>query len=356
MSNVRTPDQQFAHYVKVAIVLFICCFSYFIMADIYVPLTPQARVYHKVTQITPRISGEIIEVAVHNNETVSKGQLLLQIDPRPYQLAVQNAELALAQVQQQNLQLDAEIEVIQADLLAAHAQLNEQTKLQQRSERLVSDNSISIQEIDRINASVVTANAQVQSLKAKLHAARIKRGSGNEHNVALQQAKNLLEQAKLELSYTQVVAPHDGIVSNLQIMPGTFAKAGTALTSLVGQELDLAADFREKSLYYAEVGSQALVTFDALPGQIFSAHIREFSAGISEGQLNANGNLVQVENSSRWVRDAQRLRVYLRLNDEPEQLLSSGARATVQILPDNGPGALMARGQIRLISWMHYIY
>ena len=129
MSQVSTPDQQFARYVKVAIALFVLCFSYFIVADLYMPMTPQARVYHQVTQITPQISGDIVDVTVRNNEQVKKGQLLMRINARPFALEVQKAELNLAQVKLQNRQLDAEIEAFNADLHAAQAKLDEQQRL-----------------------------------------------------------------------------------------------------------------------------------------------------------------------------------------------------------------------------------
>ncbi len=359
MSQPRTPDQQFARYVKVAIALFVLFFGYFVVADLYMPMTPQARVYHQVTQITPQISGDIVKVSVRNNEQVKKGQLLMRIDARPFELAVQKAELNLAQVKLQNQQLDAEIAALKADLIAADAQLDEQQRLYARSNALLASKAISVQQSDEINANLATARAQVSAVEAKLQAAKIKRGAHGADNVALQQAKNELEAAQLNLSYTQVIAPHDGVVSNLQVTAGTYAKAGTAMTGLVANRLDLAADFREKSLYHVRVGKAALVSFDALPGKVFNAHVSEFAAGSSDGQLNANGALAQVETSNRWVRDAQRQRIHLQLDGTAKDAfahLPSGARATVQIVPESGIRALLAKGQIKLVSLMHYVY
>ncbi|WP_234000056.1 HlyD family secretion protein [Pseudoalteromonas sp. T1lg76] len=359
MSQPRTPDQQFARYVKIAIGFFILCFGYFIVADLYMPMTPQARVYHQVTQITPQVNGDIVAVEVSNNEPVKAGQLLMRINPRPYELAVQQAELALAQVQLQNQQLDADISALNADLSAAKARLNEQQRLHKRSAALLASKAISEQQSDEITAGLATAKAQVSAIKAKIQAAKIKRGDHGDNNVALQQAKNALAQAQLNLSYTQVLAPHDGVISNLQVTTGTYAKAGMAMTGLVANSLDLAADFREKSLYHVRVGKTALVSFDALPGQVFSAHVSEFAAGSSDGQLNANGALAQVETSNRWVRDAQRQRIHLQLEPQSSAKLTylpSGSRATVQIIPDGGIRAALAKVQIKFVSLMHYIY
>nr|WP_275440398.1 HlyD family secretion protein [Pseudoalteromonas sp. Of11M-6] len=350
-----SPDQQFSRYVKVSIALFALCFSYFIFADLYIPMTPQARVYHQVTKVTPKVSGEVLAVNVSNNQRVQQGQLLLTIDEAPYRLALAKAELALAEVNQQNKQLDAQMVAQQAQIEAAVAKYDEQQRLYKRSQSLLSQHAISTQESDQIQANFATAKSQLSALRANLHALEVKRGATDEQNIALMQARNAVEQAKLQLSYTEVRAPHDGIISNLQITTGTYARTGVSLTSLVSDNVDLAADFREKSLYHVKLGEQALVSFDALPGKVYPAVIHEFSAGVSDGQLNADGQLAAVETSNRWVRDAQRQRVHLAF-DEPLPLLASGARATVQVLPESTLLATLAQAQIKFVSLLHYVY
>ena len=84
----RTPDQAFARYVKLALVAFAACFVYFVVADIRMPMTPQARVYHQVTQISPQLNGPITKVLVSNNQYVKKGQVLFENDDTPYQNAL----------------------------------------------------------------------------------------------------------------------------------------------------------------------------------------------------------------------------------------------------------------------------
>ena len=127
--------------------------------------------------------------------------------------------------------------------------------------------------------------------------------------------------------------------------------------AVVANKADLVADFREKSLVHVQVGSRAKVSFDALPGKVFNAKIISFEAGVSDGQLNANGLLSATESSNRWVRDAQRQRIHLQL--EQHDMLAkfpSGARATVQLLPESSIGSWFAGMQIRLISVLHFIY
>jgi multidrug resistance efflux pump len=104
--------------------------------------------------------------------------------------------------------------------------------------------------------------------------------------------------------------------------------------------------------------SVAKVVFDSLPGEVFDAHIDSFEAGVSDGQLSANGTLSVTETSNRWVRDAQRQRVHIVLQDNEALVegMPSGARATVQLLPESTLGQWFGTLQINAISWLHYIY
>ena len=104
--------------------------------------------------------------------------------------------------------------------------------------------------------------------------------------------------------------------------------------------------------------SIAKVVFDSRPGEVYDAHIASFEAGVSDGQLSANGKLSVTETSNRWVRDAQRQRVHIVLQENENLIegMPSGARATVQLLPESTLGQWFGTLQINAISWLHYIY
>lgn len=352
-----TPDQKFARYVKISIVGFIITFIYFVIADIYLPVTPQARVYHPVVQITPQVSGRVIQVNVINNQSIEREQVLFKIDPAPFQLAVQQATLAYDDAKLQNQRLDTNIAAINAQLAAAQAKLHEQDLLFKRSDSLFKQRSISEQEYETIKANYQSSQANVAAIEAQLVEAKLARGQIGEDNLALRHAKNQLQQAKLDLSYSEVKADVAGKVANLQLNTGSYANKGQPLMAIVANKADLVADFREKSLTHVQQGSKAKVTFDSLPGQVFDAHVASFEAGVSDGQLSPNGLLTTTESSNRWVRDAQRQRIHLLLDDHA--LLArfpSGARATVQLMPDSAVGQWFASMQIRFISLLHFIY
>ena len=354
----RTPDETFARYVKLALVVFAACFIYFVVADIRMPLTPQARVYHKVTQISPQLNGPIIKVLVSNNQDVKKGQVLFEIDDTPFNIALEKAQIELANVAQENAQIDAQVDAIKAKLAAASAIFDERKGEYQRLNTLVESNVVSQQDVDKANAELKSAEANLSALKAELNQQLVARGERGDHNLKYREARNALNRAELNLAYTRIKAPHEGIMANMQVTKGTYAKQSVPLASVVDNKLDLVADFREKSLTSVEKGVRAKVVFDAIPGKVFAAQVEDFEAGVSDGQLSANGKLAAVEKSNRWVRDAQRQRVHISLDESeaPLNRLTSGARATVQIVPNSPIESFVANVQIRFISLLHYVY
>ncbi|PLP25353.1 HlyD family secretion protein, partial [Klebsiella michiganensis] len=136
-----------------------------------------------------------------------------------------------------------------------------------------------------------------------------------------------------------------------------YATAATPLLALVSNQTDIVADFREKSLRHTGVNTDAAVVFDALPGKVFPAHVTSSDAGILAGQEEVNGQLSQPEQSTRWVRDAQRMRIHIALDEPLDKPLPTGARATVQLYNSDGPFArTFAGAQIHLVSFLHYVY
>jgi multidrug resistance efflux pump len=353
-----TPDETFSRYVRLSLIGFVFVFIYYLIADIYLPVTPQARVYHPVVQISPQINGRVVKVLVSNNQQVKAGDVLFSIDQGPYTLALEQAELMLDDAKLQNKRLDTNVKAIEANTSAAKAKQHEQKLLKNRGEQLYQNNSISEQALESIRANFEASRANEAALTAQLAEAVLARGESGEHNLAIRHAANKLAQAELNLFYTQVRSLSDGVVTNLQLLEGAYALAGNPLLAIVAKKADLVADFREKSLLNMKPGSLARVVFDSRPGEVYNAKIMTFEAGVSNGQLSANGMLSITETSNRWVRDAQRQRIHLKLINDEELItnMPSGSRATVQLLPESIIGQWFGAAQIRFISWLHYIY
>lgn len=352
-----TPEQRFARWIRVAAVGFALLFAYFVVADLMMPLTPQARAMREITQVAPELGGRVVEVTVENHSQVKKGDLLFRLDPEPYRIAVEKAQLALEQVQRDNARLDASLAAARAELRAAGADARELARERERLQALIAGHTVSQQLLDQTVADYETATAKVEAARASVDELRVQRGETGPDNLQLRRARNNLADAELDLARTEVRAGRDAVVSNLQLEAGDYAAAGSPVLVLVGNELDITADFREKSLRDLQPGDLALVSFDASPGRIFAARATGIDAGVRDGQLPADGQLVDIPTSSRWVRDAQRLRLHLALETTPSRMPASGARATVQLIPSDHPiAAFFARLQIQLISLLHYVY
>ncbi|WP_033136097.1 HlyD family secretion protein [Aeromonas finlandensis] len=350
-----TPDQQFARWIKWSMAGFIALFAYFMVADLLIPLTPQAMATRAVTKLAPQVNGKVIEVAVHNNQRVKKGDLLFTLDPVPFELEVEQARLALAQAEQQNHELDAALTAAAADINAKETLASQKRREAERTNALFQRHMASLQQKDEADSALHSAQANLHASQAKLAQLKAGRGVMGDDNLLLRQARNKLAQAELALTYSQVHADQDGIITNLQLKPGSIASTGSPLLALVSEQVDVIADFREKSLRHVGENTQALIAFDGEPGKLYSARVSSLDAGVSAGQFDANGRLATPVESDRWVRDAQRMRVHLELETVPDHL-PAGARATVQLLPDNALTAMLARAQIHLLSLLHYVY
>lgn len=353
-----TADKHFNRWMRRAGVLFLVVLGYVLLADLTIPMTPQAMVQRPVLGVAPQVSGEVIEVKVKNNQTVQAGDLLFRIDPRDYQLAVEQAELALKQAQQTNENLQAQLAQAAANIKQAEAQNHEKSRELQRLQTLYKKHLVSQQQLDQAATQSQTSRAQLRVAQEQYHAMAIDLGGAGEQNLRILQAKNQLAQARLALQRTEVFAPENGVISNLQLVPGLQAQAKQALLSLVvtGRER-IAADFREKTLSAVPENAPAWVVFDALPGQLFSAHLSSRDLGVAQGQLAPDGKLATPEETDRWVRDAQRIRVYLDMENGLPESLVAGSRATVMLAAtDNSLLRGLGHAQMKTVSLLHYVY
>lgn len=352
-----TPDQTFARWVKVALAAFVLLFIYFLLADSFMPMTPEARVMRPVTRMAPELSGPISAVVVSDHQHVEKGDVLFQLDPAPFRLAVEQAQLSREQAERENARLAAELTAAQAELGSAEATAAERRGELQRAETLMALQSVARQQYEQQVAAERTAQASVAAARAKIVSLEVQLGETGETNLRLRQADNALDQAQLDLAHTQVRAAQAGSVTNLQLEKGDYVQAGQPAVAVVADELDIIADFREKSLRHIAPGDAARVVFDAWPGQVFDAKVLAMDAGVREGQLAADGQLADIPTTDRWVRDAQRMRVHIAVTEPIANALASGARATVQLQPgDVALAKPFVWLQAHLISWLHYVY
>lgn len=352
-----TPDKRFRAVVLTSVALGVAVFFYYLVADLHMPLTSEARINYQVTQVAPEVSGRVVSVLARNNQFMHRGDVIFEIDPSTYERNYDEANLLVEQAGQDNSQLDASIAGAQAEVRRLDAQLADDERQVRRFQQLVSQQFVSAQALDQARAKRDITRAQVASAQASLRAVRVQRGQDGAGSLRVRRAQNSAALAKLSLQRTRVVAEQDGVVSNLHLEPGAFAQAGAPKLALIDLTPTINADFREKALLNTRVGSRAEIVFDALPGQVFPAQVSSIEPGILRGQIDPDGHLASTQLSDRWVRDAERVRINLRLLELPKHQLITGGRATVQLYPhSSGLSAFLGRSQIRFMSLLHYVY
>ena len=352
-----SPELRFRTWMFGLLALAALSFLYYLVADIHMPVSPEARLTYRVTQVAPDVSGRVVDVRVHNNQRVDRGDVLFLIDPDTYRTAARDAELQVEQALQDNAQLEATISATSADVQRAQTQKEDAERELLRYVGLAKDDYVSRSALDQVRTRRDVAFSQLQASRAALHSARVQRGAAGDRSLRLRRARNSLANAQLNLQRSQVVALEPGIISNMRLEAGAYAQAGAPKLALVSTVPSVHADFREKALLHVGPATLAEVAFDALPGRVFAAEVTSLDAGVARGQIDADGRLAAPEQNDRWVRDAERVRVNLRLLETPPRLLMTGARATVQLHPQkSGFRHALGQLQIRLISLFHYVY
>ena len=338
--------------------------AWYMGADRYTPYTTQARVNAFVVPIAPQVAGEILSVDVRTNQTVKKGDLLASIDPVRYELAVAAAEAQLA-LTRQNLKVgSSSVEAAAASLDAAKAALVKDTQNEARLKRIDADvpGAISQRSLEWATTSRVEGEAQVASAKANLQKAIEGLGPRNEKNPQLLAARVALDKAKLDLQYTRLVAPSDGIVTDLRVDVGNFAATGQPLMTFVAaQKMWVEANLTENNLGHIKPGDTVDLVLDVWPDKPLRGRVRNVAYGVTAAESTSKpGTLPTVQNARDWLRNAQRFPVLIDF-DSPAEAAQLGARvgSQVNVLVYTGDHPILnplGRFLMRLSALLSYAY
>ena len=335
-------------------------FGWTMIADRLTPYTSDASVRTFVVRIRPEVAGKIIEVAVRDNQIVRTGDLLYRIDPTPFRIAVESAEAKLAAAGQAVGASTSAVDAAQAKLVEEIAQRGNVREQGARVLELVRLGVYPRAREDQARSQLDEAEAQVKRAEATLEQARQKLGPQGADNPQIREALAALEQARLDLANTTLLAPGDGVVSNLQLNTGQFAAAGQpALTFLDARLVWLNAFLRENSLEYIRAGTRAEVVLDVLPGRILPAHVVSVGWGVGEADTDPTTGLPKShQGSGGWLAPAQRFPVQLALDAAggTSNGVRYNARASVILYTGEHPVAnALAWVWIRLISVLTYV-
>lgn len=255
------------------------------------PWTPDGRVRADIVQIAPDVSGMVTSVAVTNDQHVTRGQVLFQIDQERYTLALREAEAALA---------------------AQRTRLN-QAKREARRDQTLGD--------------LVAKENQEQG-----------RSRVEEAQAAVSQAISNRDLAALNLQRTRIVAPVDGTLSDLSLRVGDYVGVGKPVMALIdANSFRVEGYFEETKLQHIAIGQPARIKLMGSP-KVLQGHVQSIAAGIEDRDRGSGSNLLpNVNPTFSWVRLAQRVPVRIALDNPRDAALIAGLTATVTILPSR-PG------------------
>jgi membrane fusion protein (multidrug efflux system) len=312
------------------------------------PSTDDAYTDAHVVHVAPQINGMIAQVPVINHQHVLKDELMFEIDPAPFRIALQHAEAQLSQTNEAMAAANNAVEAAQARVNQSQATLDETIINARRTKTLVKQKLLPQSDEDAMVAQLQTARAQLAASKADLQQAINNRGQLGKSNPRIQAALAQVSQAQLNLSYTQVRAPADGVIAGLHLRPGNTVSTGQELFAVVeGGKWWVDANYKETDLNRIKPGQPATISIDMYPGTTFKGVVDSISpaSGTSFSLLppeNATGN---------WVKVTQRFPVKVVITPMKKQFpLRIGASCKVTIdttkntLPQNQTTALTASG------------
>ena len=265
------------------------------------PYSEMSRQYFVTTPIVPNVTGQVIEVPVKGNEMLKKGDVLFRLDPEPFKYKVDS---------------------LKARVLSAKTEL-------ERAQKLFKARAGSKRDVDLAIASLDDQQAQ-------------------------------LAQAEYNLEQTTVRAPADGYVTQVILRPGMRAASlplRPVMIFVSAEDHYLVAWFRQNSLLRLEVGTEAEVAFDGIPGTVFKGEVKLVQPALAEGQVQASGNLINPYMAPR----PGRIPVLISISDPRYEAYANqvpgGSYAQAAVYSEHFHHvAIMRKILLRMSAWMNYLF
>ncbi len=259
------------------------------------PWTRDGQVRAQVIQVSPRVSGEVISIAVVDNQQVKKGDLLFKIDPSPYEIRLKQAK--------------ADLQRERANVRGTKIEYDRVRKIAAKNKGAVSQ-----RDLNRNRVNYEKALAKIDSYSEKINA------------------------AKLDITFTKVHASVDGYISNINFQIGSQAVANQPIVALVDMNsFWVFGYFRESMIGEIKVGDTSKVTLMAYPDQPISGEVESIGWGIAHSDGNPGNNLLpSIKPVFQWIRLAQRIPVRIELDKLPEGVeLRFGLTASVMVMENS---------------------
>ncbi len=378
--------------IVIAVVVLLAIVAiFFYWRSTYTEDTDDAQVDGNLYQVSARVAGQVVHVDVEEQQTVHAGDPIAEVDPRDFQVAVEQAQANLANAQAEYEQAHVNVPITSvttrtqvltsgSDVASSEAAVSQaEAQAQAANERiqqakanalkaqidvdrytpLVKNDVISKQQFDQAVAtaaadqaalneaqrSASAAQDQVRVARARLAQSQSQQSQSQQTApkqvavqqareqaalAAVQQAQARLDQAKLNLGYTKITAPIDGIVSRKTVVVGANLSVGQSLLTIVPlQDLWVTANFKETQLKQMRVGQPVEISVDALGGKKFDGHIAQIG-----GATGSALSLFPPENATgNYVKVVQRIPVRINFDNLPQQDQNHELRIGMSVVP-----------------------
>lgn len=277
-----------------------------------VEYTDNAQVRQHITPVNTRIQGFIRKICFEEYQPVHKGDTLLLIEDAEFKLQLAQAEANLANARSGKQVTSAgmatmtnNLQVNDAGIEEARVQLADARREAARYQKLLEKDAVTRQQYDKVQTAAQAAQARYDQLLRAKRTTSLTRNEQARHleqnQASIRRAEAAVELARLNLSYTAVIATCDGMTGRKEIHEGQLVQPGQTMVEIVdNSDLWVIANFREKQMPHIRPGAQVKVTADAVPGISFSGKVESVSNATGAAfsimpQDNATGNFVKVE-------------------------------------------------------------
>jgi membrane fusion protein, multidrug efflux system len=322
---------------------------YFYVPGLWQVATDDAYVDAHVVSIVPKVAAYVSKLHINDNSKVTSDELLIELDPRDFQVAVDiaNADLKSAQANAANIEAQLrEQKAIVAESQAAvdgdQAQLDFAQQQLDRYKSLATSGSGTVERLQQAESDIGQRRAVVQHDLAALDAARahqvVIETQGAQASAAVERQQAALAQARLNLSYTEIRASEAGSVANKVVEAGNYVQPGQVLCSVVPDTLYITANFKETQLTDVRPGQRVTIRVDAFPGLRLEGKVDSIQRG-----TGAQFALLPPENATgNFVKVVQRVPVKITFSDPGEALrwISPGMSVEAKIFTAEPPAWL----------------
>ncbi len=343
----------------IVLIVTVIFFIWYVSSDRHSPYTDQARIQGLITPVSPRVSGFVTDVNIKLHSKVKAGEMLFQLDKRPFEIAIQIAEAEIDNTTQSVAASSASVKSSAGKLGVAKAQLDRAQRNWDRVQKVMKENEGALSEADKDQSETALLQAleQVASAEASLERAKQSLGESGPDNPKIRRAIQKLEKAQLDLEFSTIIAPTDGVIESFDVDLGYYANAGQPITTLISStDVWIQANLKENNLSKMEIDNEVEFVLDIAPGKIFKGRVRSLGFGVATDQTN-KGGLPTISEKKGWLQDPQRFPVIISCDDpNVRDLYRLGGQVDVVVYTGNNFILNGIAGfRLKLISLLSYV-